>query len=424
MKKQGYYSTGEFMNIAHITKKTVRYYDEQNILKPSYIDPATRARFYTEADLAKLQQILLLKYLGFSLADIKVMTINQTDSHLMEDALKLQHRLVVERMDQLQLVADTIKATTERLVANKEVDWSASLEVIHSIGLEKSLKNQYSNASNISARINLHSLYSQNPTGWFPWIYEQCDLKSGMEVLELGCGDGTFWVENRKRLPRSLSVVLSDVSEGMLRDAKRVVGAQTDVDNDPEANEAVYTDVYADQVHFSFQAFDCHHIPFADNSFDRVIANHLLFYCDDIPLVLSEIRRVLKPGGIFIASTYGADHMKEISELVRRFDDRVVLSGNRLYERFGKENGEELLSPFFDGGNWHSYEDFLVVPVPEALISYVLSCHGNQNQYIIDRYHEFRLLVQRCTENGFYITKDAGVFVGTVPSKKSRKQAK
>ena len=35
MKLPGYYSSGEFAKKAHITKKTVRYYDEHNILKPS-----------------------------------------------------------------------------------------------------------------------------------------------------------------------------------------------------------------------------------------------------------------------------------------------------------------------------------------------------------------------------------------------------
>lgn len=40
MKLPGYYSLGEFAKKAHITKKTVRYYDEHNILKPSYVNDA------------------------------------------------------------------------------------------------------------------------------------------------------------------------------------------------------------------------------------------------------------------------------------------------------------------------------------------------------------------------------------------------
>ena len=74
MKKAGYYSSGEFARMAQVTLRTIRYYDKQNILKPSYVTDAG-ARFYTDEDFARLQQILLLKYLGFSLDDIREMTI-------------------------------------------------------------------------------------------------------------------------------------------------------------------------------------------------------------------------------------------------------------------------------------------------------------------------------------------------------------
>ena len=103
--------------------------------------------------------------------------------------------------------------------------------------------------------------------------------------------------------------------------------------------------------------------------------------------------------------------MKEINELVSEFDDRIVLSADRLFERFGKENGADLLAPYFQNIKWLSYEDSLHVTEPETLISYVLSCHGNQNQYIIDHYKEFRSFVKKKTEKGLHITKDAGIFI-------------
>ena len=81
MKKDGYYSSGEFARMAHVTLRTVRYYDKQDILKPSLVTESG-ARFYTDEDFARLQQILLLKYLGFSLDDIREMTIGDSDYHL------------------------------------------------------------------------------------------------------------------------------------------------------------------------------------------------------------------------------------------------------------------------------------------------------------------------------------------------------
>lgn len=127
--------------------------------------------------------------------------------------------------------------------------------------------------------------------------------------------------------------------------------------------------------------------------------------------MLKEVCRVLSPGGHFLCSAYGKAHMQEVSQLVEDFDDRIVLSADKLYERFGRENGRKILDSFFPDAKWHSYEDFLLVQDAEPLISYVLSCHGNQNQYILDHYKEFRAFATKKTAKGFRITKDAGVFL-------------
>ena len=296
MKKDGYYSSGEFARMAHVTLRTIRYYDKQDILKPSFVTEAG-ARFYTDEDFARLQQILLLKYLGFSLDDIREMTIDDSDYHFMLNSLNIQLKLVKDKIEQMQLVEKAIEDTASAIQTEHTIDWSNMLNLIHLTNMEKSMKNQYQNASNISARISLHSLYSQNKEGWFPWIFR------------------------------------------------------------------------------------------------RVIANHVLFYCENLPSVCKEIKRVLKPGGRFICSTYGKKHMQEVSSLVQSFDERIVLSADKLYEKFGRENGAEILSCFFSEVNWISYEDSLFIPESEPLISYILSCHGNQNQYILEHYKEFRSFI-------------------------------
>ena len=101
MNLPGYYSSGQFARMANVSIRTIRFYDKQNILKPSYVNPSG-ARFYTDSDFARLQQILLLKYLGFSLDDIREMTINDTDYHFMLTSLKMQKKLVQDRIEQKQ----------------------------------------------------------------------------------------------------------------------------------------------------------------------------------------------------------------------------------------------------------------------------------------------------------------------------------
>lgn len=389
MRKEGYYSSGQFAKLAHVTKKTLRYYNEHGYLRPSFVD-SKGARFYTTEDLGKLQQILLFKFLGFSLDDIRELTLGDEKENALTDSLKLQLDLLDNRMEQMKLVKEVLKDTIQLVEKREQVDWSRLIHQIDIAGLENSLKIQYRNASNISARISLHKLYAANKQGWFPWVYEKCEIASGMNILEIGCGDGSFWLENRERMPERISINATDLSEGMLRDMKKRIGEDS---------------------RFHYQKVDMHELPFVDASMDLVIANHVLFYAKDFAKVFHEIARVMRPGARLICGTYGTGHMKEISVLASEFDDRIVLAAENLYEIFGKENGKELLSSHFNKVEWSEYEDHLLVTDAEALLSYILSCHGNQNQYVVEKYKEFKSFVQNRVKNGFYITKEAGVFV-------------
>ncbi|MBR6478020.1 MAG: methyltransferase domain-containing protein [Lachnospiraceae bacterium] len=420
MRKDGYYSSGSFANKAHVTKKTLRYYDEHGFLKPSFVNE-NGARFYTEQDFQKMQQIQMLKYLGFSLEDIREMTMKESREESLVPTLQFQMELLDERIEQMKLVRESLGETTKLLQNGESVDWGELMERTSKSGLEQSLKQQYLNSSNIGTRINLHAKYAVNKQGWFPWIFEQCELeaggvsaceksgergkgrklqKAGMAVLELGCGNGSFWLENWKRIPKELKVTISDASEGMLREACKAIAVRA-----PKGGNG------KDGAHFDHKVIDFHDIPFGDEVFDLVIANHVLFYAKDFKKVLGEIRRVLKPGGRLICSTYGTAHMKEISTLAAQFDDRIVLAEQSLYEIFGKENGEGILKPYFQTVEWRQYEDHLLVTEAEDLVDYVISCHGNQNRYIVNDYKAFRQFVEGKIRKGFYVTKDAGVFV-------------
>lgn len=390
MTKKGYYSSGEFASRAHVSLRTVRYYDRIGLLSPSLRSDAG-ARLYSEEDLGRMQQILLYKYLGFSLDDIREMTMAGADPHFLLETMRVQQKLVQERIGQMQAVREALSSTMASLENGQQVDYDHMLSLIDSDAMERSLKTQYQNAANITARIRLHALYSTNPQGWFHWLYEQAGIRDGMKILEAGCGNGALWKENLSILPAHVQVVLSDVSAGMIHD----------VQNRFKGDER-----------FTCMVFDASQIPFDDNTFDLVIANHMLFYCDDLERVLQECARVLKPTGHLEASTYSSRHMKEITELVQSFSPQIVLSKDKLYEKFGLENGKELLEPYFSSVERRKYKDSIVLHDAEPLIAYILSCHGNQNQMLLDRYKEFHDFVVKMTAGGFTITKDAGVFIG------------
>ena len=71
-----YYTSGQFAKKANVTVRTIRFYDKQGILRPSKISEAGY-RLYTDEDFGRLQKILSLKYLGFSLEEIMSLMIGR-----------------------------------------------------------------------------------------------------------------------------------------------------------------------------------------------------------------------------------------------------------------------------------------------------------------------------------------------------------
>lgn len=394
------YTTGEFAKKANVSVRTIRYYDKQGLLKPSQVSESGY-RLYSDEDFARLQKILTLKYLGFSLEEIQSISLNEDVSDYVKNSLEMQKKLIRNKIEGLQVVEEALNETSRILEKEQTVDWKAILHLIHIIGMEKSLAEQYRTGANTSVRIQLHKEFGVNPEGWFPWLFRQMDLKENMQVLEVGCGNGEFWKTNITQIPYGCHILLSDISSGMIQDAKKQL----------EENTA-----------FSYEVFDCHQIPASENQFDRVAANHVMFYLKNMDMALQEVQRVLKPDGIFLCSTYGSSHMKEISEMAQEFDDRISLSEVRLSEVFGLENGAEILSKYFESVECIRYEDELVIPQILPILDYILSCHGNQQEYIGSRYEEFRaFLEEKMKKKGvLHITKDAGVFLCRRPREYGR----
>src|SRR5258706_10720793 len=141
------------------------------------------------------------------------------------------------------------------------------------------LNQQYRDASNLNARIQLHVRFSQNTYGWHRWVFDQLKASPQSRVLELGCGPGRLWSENAARIPPGWEITLSDFSPGMIAEAQR---------NLASAGHS-----------FAFERVDAQSIPFADASFDMVIANHMLYHVPGRPEALAEIPRVLRSGWRF-----------------------------------------------------------------------------------------------------------------------------
>lgn len=376
-----YYKTGQFAKLANVSERTIRYYDKIGLLKPSFV-MENGYRQYSDLDLLKLQKILSLKHLGFSIEEIFPMVMDNTN---LKESFELQIDLIEDKISHLQSLKDALKRASQ----TPDLSWNMILSLVQLSNEETNIIEQYKNAKNLNDRISLHEKYSTNKQGWFNWLFYQIDFSRVNRLLELGCGNGKLWQENRIDL-RNREIFLSDISEGMVEEVRNKLGTD-----------------------FNCIVADAEKIPFKDSYFDTIIANHVLFYLNDLNLGLKEISRVLKPDGILYCSTYGKNHMKEITEIVQNFDSRINLSNHSLYDIFGLENGESILKEYFFNIQRMDYKDSLEITESKPLIDYIMSCHGNQNEILGPRLNEFKEYIEELLKNNgkIVVTKQAGLFV-------------
>lgn len=378
------YKVGEFAKLANVTERTIRYYDKIGLLKPSFVlDNGYRQ--YSDKDLLKLQKIISLKHLGFSIMEIFPMVLDECD---VKDSFRLQVDLIDSKIKHMKLIKDAMNSIISNL-DSKKIDWNKICSLIQMINDDSLIVENYKNARNLNVRISIHDRYSQKKEDWFSWVFQQFDFNNVYRLLEVGCGNGRLWKQNTIDL-RNREFFLSDISSGMVEYVRNSLGED-----------------------FNCLTFDCQRIPFKSNYFDMVIANHVLFYAQNIEQALGEIRRVLREGGRLYASTYGKNHMKEIDQLAKNFDSRIQLSSAKLYDLFGLENGAYILKKHFNKVKMKQYNDFLIINESAPIIEYIMSCHGNQNEILGPHIDEFRIYLDSILkEKGFFqITKQAGLFI-------------
>lgn len=249
--------------------------------------------------------------------------------------------------------------------------------------------DQYADAHNLDARVSLHQRFSTNPQGWFNWVFDTLEqLPELARVLELGCGPGHLWSTCSRRIPPGWVITLSDLSEGMLL--------------------AAWRNLVVTGRAFKYEQIDARSIPYPDESFDIIIANHMLYHISDRPKALGEIHRTLKPGGRLVATTVGRQHLKELGDWYKRLGLDDPASGNQ----FVLENGLEQLQPFFEQVEIRRYADGLRITELAPLMTYLRSSAG------IDEVPESALraleqeLADKLARKGeILVTKDSGLFL-------------
>lgn len=259
-------------------------------------------------------------------------------------------------------------------------------------------QQQYIDATKFSARIQLHAQCATNKYPWPLWVFDQFEKKPNMKILELGCGTGLLWQVNGPRIPENWEIIVSDFSEGML--------------------EQTRYNLQSLKNPFQYELINAENIGIPNNSFDAVVANHMLYHVPNLSKALSEIRRVLKPDGALYASTIGSNNMREMKQLFYEFLD------NRSYEEtlgsiemnFSLDNGRNHLQPYFQEIRVVTYDNLLKISDPKLMVDYALSCNNLKPGVQVlaeDCTEKFRKYIENLIKlNGqILISTESGMFI-------------
>ncbi|MFB6225480.1 MAG: class I SAM-dependent methyltransferase [Candidatus Paceibacteria bacterium] len=146
----------------------------------------------------------------------------------------------------------------------------------------------YRHPSCLNSRIEFYEEYgkkAENTSGkkWYPWVTDHIKSENNDRILEVGCGSGNLWVDGNWASRPAEEVHITDISDRMVKKARESIG---------------------DKIKsLNYEIVDVANIPFPNNYFDVVIANHILHLVEDINKSIKEIKRVLKPTGSFYSTT-------------------------------------------------------------------------------------------------------------------------
>ena len=211
----------------------------------------------------------------------------------------------------------------------------------------------YADDTQLDVRRRTHQLYTVDPVDFGQWTLERLSWRGGERILDLGCGPADLLCRMARQGGEWGMLLGTDFSAGMAADAARA----------------------ASGLPVQILVADAQANPFPDRAFDVVMARHMLYHVPDIGGAVAEAARVLRPGGIFLATTNGAATMPEYWAIRERAAQRFPLmtKPEMITHRFSLENGAAFLEPYFGEIEVNILPGILRFPTAQPFVDYFAS---------------------------------------------------
>jgi ubiquinone/menaquinone biosynthesis C-methylase UbiE len=197
------------------------------------------------------------------------------------------------------------------------------------------------------------------------------------QILDIACGTGTVTFPVSNLLSANGTIHAIDISLKMVEECKRQLN-------------------YANHPNVHFRVMDAEHLEFADHSFDKVLCSFGLFFLPDMEQGLREIKRVLKPGGLLVFSSWNKDYqLKWMFDILVKYIPGVAKKAPVLEDKIDERDFNTLTG----------IEKILRIAgfqKEQIIVENLDSYYASEEEWIESRWHTgFRMYFEQLPENEF-----------------------
>lgn len=343
------YTIGQLAQLAGVTRKTLRVYEQKGLLKPLR-NTENGYRLYGADALRTMEKIQVMRCLDFSLDQISDF-LKLYENAGRESMLLEQKRLIEKKIGQLK----SVSACVDRALGECKGQEQNSEEFLRSLG--NIVKNQ--RADELVIELIKHT---NEPEGWSRFIFDKSQIKPNMKILDAGAGYGNLWRYNKDRLPQNLRITCID------KHNTHMETFQADAKNDDVLSQKGIDFVYDDLESMEIKG-----------RYDRIYFNHVAGHIADRLSLYRKLSETLSKEGVFICTWGGMLFYENLQSLMKGFlsnDEYSEFNGQykKHKEQYTQREGE--LKEVFGSVERLSYVINLNFATKEEFAEYISQvCH-------------------------------------------------
>ncbi len=367
------YTAGELARWAGVSARTIRFYEEKGILRPRERS-AEGYRLYDDSAVLRLQEILMLKYVGLSLEEIQQI-LGQGEQMSATRLLERQKEMVLEERRRLDHILETIDRAQQHCRAG-QLPVSQFAEIMQLV-----TKNQQANF-----RYGLYERYGTSGQRWHEWLFDQLRLEPGMRVLDVGCGHGNIWRGGWHGIPRGCGITLLDKEPQGLQYLREIY---------QERCGELAAGVKLTFLHDDAESWQC-----PAEAYDLILAVHLWNYIRDKKRLLYRLHRGLVEGGRLMSTFTSQVSVQDVNRILEPVLGRRVLGAYEERKQALTAQMEELFDAEFSGVSRMTFHNCLRIAQPEELLQYLCGLDGELETRIRAKEQEVRKYLWELTLRG------------------------